>query len=59
VTGSAHCALTPFWAKRLGKKELRAYQASARGGDILCTDEGDWVILSGTCALYMRGEIEF
>ena len=58
VCGSAHCALTPFWAKRLGKRELRAYQASPRGGDLLCTDEGERVILSGPCALYLRGEIE-
>jgi PhzF family phenazine biosynthesis protein len=59
VCGSAHCLLTPFWAKRLGKRKLRAYQASARGGDLLCTDEGERVILSGPCALYMRGEITF
>lgn len=58
VTGSAHCMLTPFWAKRLGKKTLRAYQASKRGGGILCTDEGARVTLSGNCALYLRGEIE-
>src|SRR6266852_5986102 len=56
VPGSMHATLTPFWAKRLGKKELRAYQASPRGGDLLCTDEGDRVILSGPCALYLRGE---
>ena len=58
VTGSMHATLVPFWAKRLGKKELRAHQASPRGGDILCTDEGDRVILAGPCALYLRGEIE-
>lgn len=58
VTGAAHCALTPFWAKRLGKRTLRAHQASRRGGDVLCTDEGERVILSGACALYLRGEIE-
>ena len=58
VTGSAHCAITPYWAKRLGKKELRAYQASARGGYLLCTDDGARTILAGPCALYMRGEIE-
>ena len=57
VCGSAHCLLTPFWAKRLGKSTLRAYQASPRGGDLLCTDEGERVILSGPCALYMRAEI--
>ena len=58
VTGSAHCALTPFWAKRLGKKKLRARQVSPRGGDLVCTDAGKRTILSGSCALYMRGEME-
>jgi PhzF family phenazine biosynthesis protein len=58
VTGSAHCTLVPFWAKRLGKKTLRAFQASARGGELQCTDEGKDVIISGPCALFMRGEIE-
>jgi PhzF family phenazine biosynthesis protein len=58
VTGSAHCALTPFWAKRLGKKTLRARQVSPRGGSLTCTDAGDRTILSGPCALYMRAEIE-
>jgi PhzF family phenazine biosynthesis protein len=58
VTGSAHCALTPFWAKRLGKKKLKARQASARGGDLLCTDDGLRTIIEGDCALYLTGEIE-
>jgi PhzF family phenazine biosynthesis protein len=58
VTGSANCALTRFWSMRLGKKTLRVWQASPRGGDLLCTDEGDRIMLSGPCALYMRGEIE-
>jgi PhzF family phenazine biosynthesis protein len=58
VCGSAHCLLTPFWARRLGKRELTAYQASPRGGTLLCTDDGERVVLSGPCALYMRGEIE-
>jgi PhzF family phenazine biosynthesis protein len=58
VTGSAHCAIVPYWAKRLGKKELRAYQASPRGGELLCRDGGERVILEGSCALYMRGQIE-
>ena len=58
VTGSAHCTSVPFWAKRLGKKTLRAYQASARGGELLCTDDGDRIVLSGTCVLYLRGEIQ-
>jgi PhzF family phenazine biosynthesis protein len=58
VTGSAHCALTPFWAKRLGKKTLKARQASTRGGDLLCTDDGARTIIQGDCALYLTGEIE-
>jgi PhzF family phenazine biosynthesis protein len=58
VTGSAHCALTPFWAKRLGKKTLKARQASARGGDLLCTDDGARTIIQGDCALYLTGEID-
>jgi len=58
VTGSAHCALTPFWAKRLGKKSLKARQASARGGDLICTDDGARTIIQGDCALYLTGEIE-
>jgi PhzF family phenazine biosynthesis protein len=58
VTGSAHCALTPFWARRLGKKTLKARQASARGGDLFCTDDGVRTIVQGQCALYLTGEIE-
>ena len=58
VTGSAHCALTPFWAKRLGKKTLKARQASPRGGDLICTDNGARTIIQGDCALYLTGEIE-
>lgn len=57
VTGSAHCALTPFWARRLGKKTMRARQISRRGGDLLCTDAGARTVLAGSCVLYMRGEI--
>lgn len=57
VTGSAHTALTPFWARRLGRKQLKARQASPRGGDLLCTDNGASVILQGPCALYLTGEI--
>jgi predicted PhzF superfamily epimerase YddE/YHI9 len=57
VTGSAHCALTPYWAKKLGKKTLKARQVSPRGGDLVCTDNGARTILSGPCALYMTAEI--
>ena len=58
VTGSAHCALTPFWAKRLSKKTMKARQVSPRGGDLTVTDEGARAVISGSCALYMTGEIE-
>jgi PhzF family phenazine biosynthesis protein len=57
VTGSAHCALVPFWAQRLGKKTLKARQVSPRGGDLLCTAAGERTVLSGSCSLYMVGEI--
>lgn len=58
VTGSAHCALVPYWSKRLSKKTLKARQVSPRGGDLVCTDEGERTVLAGPCALYMTGEIE-
>jgi PhzF family phenazine biosynthesis protein len=58
VTGGAHCALTPFWSARLGKSELRAYQASARGGEMICRAMGDRVELEGSCRFYMEGEAE-
>ncbi len=57
VTGSAHCQIIPYWAKRLGRAELTAYQASARGGFLYCTDAGERVILRGYCALYLQGVI--
>ncbi len=55
VTGSAHSLLVPFWAARLGKVHLRAYQASARGGRLGCTLAGDRVILTGQCRTVIEG----
>jgi PhzF family phenazine biosynthesis protein len=55
VTGGAHCALTPYWAHRLGKNEIRAFQASARGGELLCRLRGDRVELEGSCVFYLEG----
>jgi predicted PhzF superfamily epimerase YddE/YHI9 len=55
VTGGAHCALTPFWAERLGKTDLRAFQASARGGELRCRLRDDRVELEGACAFYLEG----
>ena len=58
VTGGAHCLLVPYWTKRLGKIEFRAYQASRRGGEILCRLRGDRVELEGACVFYLEGEAE-
>jgi PhzF family phenazine biosynthesis protein len=57
VTGSAHCMLAPYWAGRLGKSELRGFQASKRGGEVICRLAGDRVGLEGTCVVYMLGEV--
>lgn len=57
VTGSAHCSIVPYWAKRLGKTEITAYQASSRGGTLYCRSEGDRVHMAGTCKPYMEGTI--
>lgn len=56
VTGGAHFGLAPFWASRLGKSEIRAYQASARGGEMVCRAKGERVELVGKCAFYLEGE---
>lgn len=57
VTGSAHCALGPYWAKKLGKTAFRAYQASPRGGEVGVRINGDRVILSGQAVTVMRGDL--
>ncbi len=58
VTGAAHCMLAPYWAKRLGKTTLRAFQASRRGGEIVCRLAGNRVELQGDCVFYLEGEVE-
>ncbi len=57
VTGSAHCTLIPYWAKRLNKDRLLAFQASSRGGEIFCEYRGDRVVIGGKAVLFARGEI--
>jgi PhzF family phenazine biosynthesis protein len=57
VTGSAHCCLGPFWSERLGKQDLVAYQASARGGWVRVRVEGERVVLGGRAVTVMRGEL--
>lgn len=56
VTGSSHCCLGPFWSARLNKKELTAYQASARGGMVRVRVENDRVFLAGQAITILRGE---
>ena len=58
VTGAAHCMLAPYWAQRLSKSEFRAFQASPRGGEIICRLAGDRVELEGACVFYLEGTVE-
>ena len=57
VTGSAHCALAPYWSAKLAKQELRAYQASARGGELMLRLVGDRVRIGGQAVTVLRGEL--
>ena len=57
VTGSAHCSLIPFWAKRLKKDKLVAQQLSARGGTLYCENVGDRVGISGEAVTFLKGTI--
>ena len=57
VTGSAHCNIVPYWSDKLGKTKLFCKQLSPRGGDLHCELEGDRVLMSGKCVLYLEGEI--
>lgn len=58
VTGSAHCVLTPFWAKRLGKTAMTARQVSARGGLLWVEDAGERVRIAGRVIPYLSGVAE-
>ncbi|MFP5329257.1 MAG: PhzF family phenazine biosynthesis protein [Alphaproteobacteria bacterium] len=55
VTGSAHAALVPFWAQRLGRGDFTAFQASRRGGVLHCRLSGDRVVLGGKCVTVIEG----
>ncbi|HEV2149106.1 MAG TPA: PhzF family phenazine biosynthesis protein [Longimicrobiaceae bacterium] len=57
VTGSAHCCLAPFWARRLGRSELVGFQASERGGTVRARTDGDRVHLGGQAVTVLRGEL--
>jgi len=58
VTGAAHCMLAPYWSERLGKNAFRAFQASRRGGEVVCRLAGDRIELEGACAFYLEGHAE-
>ena len=55
VTGSAHAALTPFWAERLGRESFTAFQASRRGGMVACRLAGERAVLGGKCVAVIEG----
>jgi predicted PhzF superfamily epimerase YddE/YHI9 len=57
VTGSAHCALAPYWASKLGTNDLRGYQASRRGGTVFCKVVNDRVILGGHAVTVLRAKL--
>ena len=57
VTGSAHCALAPFWAERTGQTQMIGFQASARGGVVKVKLQGDRVLLQGQAVTVLRGEL--
>lgn len=58
VTGSSHVSLIPYWAEKLNKTKLHAYQLSKRKGEIFCEHLGNRVIMSGKSVIYLTGEIE-
>ena len=58
VTGAAHAALVPLWAKRLGRDRFTALQASRRTGVLHCRLEGDRVILGGQCVTVIEGKFQ-
>jgi predicted PhzF superfamily epimerase YddE/YHI9 len=55
VTGSAHCTLVPYWARRLGRDKLHARQLSARGGELFCEQRGERVGIAGRAVTYSSG----
>ena len=57
VTGSAHCALAPYWSDRFKRQELVGYQASARGGIVRVRVAGERVLMRGKAVTVLRGEL--
>ena len=59
VTGSTHTVLAPYWAKRLGKSKMSAYQASSRGGELIVELREDRVVLTGRCITVAEGTLHY
>ncbi|KTD35607.1 phenazine biosynthesis PhzF [Legionella moravica] len=57
VTGSAHCVLTPYWANKLNKSNLRAIQGLHRKGELFCELMDHRVFISGYCRWYLKGHL--
>jgi PhzF family phenazine biosynthesis protein len=55
VTGSAHCTLVPYWARRLGRRRLHARQLSPRGGELFCEDRGERILIGGRAVCFLEG----
>ncbi len=58
VTGSSHCSLIPYWAEKLNRKKLHAFQISKRGGELFCEHSGERVRIAGNAVKYLEGSIE-
>ena len=58
VTGSTHCLIAPYWAEKLQKNILNCYQASERGGKLICEVAGDRVKISGNAVLFAESELK-
>jgi PhzF family phenazine biosynthesis protein len=57
VTGSAHCNLVPYWAEKLGKNKLHAFQVSERQGELWCELKAERVLMSGKAVTYLKGQV--
>jgi predicted PhzF superfamily epimerase YddE/YHI9 len=57
VTGSAQCMLAPYWSQRPGTRELVAFEASSRGGELRVPVTGERVAIGGQAVTSLRGEL--
>jgi len=59
VTGSNHTVLGPYWMEKLGKRKMRAYQASQRGGEMIVEITEDRVYLTGAATTVIKGTLKY